>query len=211
MDSSSFKDIKSIYILRHLFGFLNEKVFLGIIKYNKIIQNKLNIGINNYIDYKKIVIMVEINNIPSDISENIKFINLSKKDETYYHIYFNDNAKEVKNNYFSKEDNISKVKIILDSKIKSLNSLFQTCNYINKISFIRFNRKDITDMSCMFDECSSLKEINFNRFITDNVTNMNYMFNKCSSLNELNLNTFNTMKVKEMSYMFNKCLSLTKL
>ena len=143
--------------------------------------------------------MVEIDNIPSDISENIKFINLSKKDEAYYHIYFNDNANEVKNNYFSKEDNIYKVKIIIDLKIKSLNSLFQTRNYINKISFIRFNRKDITDMSCMFDECSSLKEINFNRFITDNVTNMNYMFNKCSSLNELNLNAFNTMNVKEMS------------
>ena len=84
--------------------------------------------------------MVEIDNIPSDISENIKFINISKKDEAYYHIYFNDNGKEVKKNYFSKEDNISKVKIKIDSKIKSLNSLFQTCSYINKISFIRFNR-----------------------------------------------------------------------
>ena len=123
-------------------------------------------GLGNYIDYyNKIEIMVEIDNIPSDISENIKFINLSKKDEAYYHIYFNDNTNEVKNNYFSKEDNISKVKIIVDPEIKSLNSLFQTCSHINKISFIRFNRKDITDMSCMFDECSSLKEINFTKLL----------------------------------------------
>ena len=210
MDSTLFNGIRSIFILKHLFAFLNEKSLLGIIKYNKKLQNKLNIGINNYTEfYNKIEIEVGIN--IDNISKNIKFINISKKDEPYYHIYFNNNEKEIKKNYIAKEDNISQVKIIIDPKIKSLNSLFQTCSHINKISFIRFNRKDITDMSCMFDECSSLKEINFTKFLTNNVTNMNYMFNKCSSLKELNLNNFNTMNVREMNYMFYKCLSLTKL
>ena len=184
MDSTLCNSINSNLIYKHLFGFLNEKILLGILKYNKKLQNKLNIGINNYIDYYN-KIEIEIDNISTDISENIKFINIPKKDESYYHIFFNE--KESKKNYLTKDDNISKVKIIIDSNIKSLNNLFQTCSYINKISFIKFNRKDINDMSCMFDDCSSLKEINFNKFNTDNVTNMNYMFNKCTSLQELNL------------------------
>ena len=210
MDSALWNNINSNLIYKHLFGFLNEKILLGILKYNKKLQNKLNIGINNYKDYyNKIEIEIEIDNTSKDISENINFINIPKKDESYYHIFFNE--KEFKKNYLTKDDNISKVKIIIDSNTKSLNNLFQTCSYINKISFIKFNRKDINDMSCMFDDCSSLKEINFNKFNTDNVTNMNYMFNKCTSLQELNLNNFNTKNVKEMNYMFYKCSSLKEL
>ena len=148
MDSNMFNNIYSIYRLRNLFGLLNEKVLLGILKYNKKLQNKLNIRINNYIDcYNKIEIEVVADKILSNISENIKFINIPKKDESYYHIFFNDNPNEVKKNYLTKEDNVSKVKIIIDPKIKSLNSLFQTCFYINKISFIKFNREDINDMN----------------------------------------------------------------
>jgi len=212
MDSTTINNINSTYTLKQIFGFLSERELLKIIKINKNLQKQINVGINNYIDYyNKIEIEVGIDNVPSDISENIKFINISKKDESYCHIYFNDSITDVNRNYFTKDDKVSKIKIILDSKIKSINSLFQTCSYINKINFIKFNRIDINDMSCMFDECSSLKEINFDRFNTNNVTNMNYMFNKCSSLTVLDLQNFNTMNVTQMNYMFYKCSSLKKI
>ena len=54
-----------------------------------------------------------------------------------------------------------------------------------KISFNKFNRKDITNMKEMFAECSSLKEINSNKFNTGNVTNMSYMFCKCELLKDI--------------------------
>ena len=40
MDSTLLNNIRSIYIFKHLFGFLNEKVLLGIIKYNNKLQKK---------------------------------------------------------------------------------------------------------------------------------------------------------------------------
>ena len=70
-------NIYSIYILKQLFGYLDENLFLKIIKYNRGLQEKLDIGINNYIDYyNKIIIKVELDTISSDLSENIKFIML---------------------------------------------------------------------------------------------------------------------------------------
>ena len=47
----NFRDIKSSYILKGVFSFLNEKQFLNLITYNKELQNKFSYDI---IDYKKI-------------------------------------------------------------------------------------------------------------------------------------------------------------
>ena len=94
--------------------------------------------------------------------------------------------------YFNKNDNITKINIILDNEIKSFERLFDECKCIEKIKFIRFIRNDINNMSYMFSGCSSLKELKLNNFNTNNVTNMFGMFSGCSSLKELNLNNFNT-------------------
>jgi len=40
--------IKSAFILKELFSFLNEKIILGIIIYNKNLQKKVEVDINNY-------------------------------------------------------------------------------------------------------------------------------------------------------------------
>ena len=50
---------------------------------------------------------------------------------------------------------------------------------IKKRDFIKFNRKDINNMSFMFYGCSSLEELSHN-FNTNNVTNMSGMFYECS-------------------------------
>ena len=47
-NKNSFKKIKSKYILKFIFSYLNEKTKLEIIKYNKTIQNIINIDITNY-------------------------------------------------------------------------------------------------------------------------------------------------------------------
>ena len=49
----------------------------------------------------------------------IKFINISnEKDESNYHIYFNDNTIEIKRTFFTSEDKVSKIKIILVYEFK---------------------------------------------------------------------------------------------
>ena len=204
---NKFGKIRSKYILQKIFNNINKIKLLKFIRINKNIQKRLNIDINNFREYSEI----EIEIIPFQ-NEYENFININnKKDEKYYHIYFDDNKKDIKRTYLNKGDIISKIKIIIDYQINSFNRLFKNCNCIKSILFKRFYRKNIIDLSFMFYKCSSLKELNLSNFNTDNVTNMSAMFYECSSLKELNLSNFNTDNVIDMSAMFYKCSSLKEL
>ena len=134
-----------------------------------------------------------------------EFINIDNEDEIYYHIYFNDNKEEIKRKYFNKNDNVSKIKIIIDYQVKSFGHLFFDCKCIGYICFKKFYRSNINNMEGMFDGCSSLKELNLSNFNTNNVTKMGGMFFGCSSLKELNLSNFNTNNVTLMYEMFYGC------
>ena len=230
---ASIHNIKSKYIFKKIFNNINKMKFFRIIKYNKKLQKILNIDEN---DYRKFC-EIEIELIPI-LNQHGKFINFHKKeDKSYFHIYFDDNKEEIKRNFLIKNENISKINIIIDYQIKSLDYLFSDCQCIKLITFKKFNRKKIDSMECMFNNCSSLIEINLSNFNTEDVTRMNEMFRNCklleelnlskfdtknvvsmhqifkgcSSLTELNLSNFNTMKVTDMSCMFNDCSSLEKL
>ena len=93
-----------------------------------------------------------------------KFINMNEN-EKYYHIYFNDNKEEIKRNYFNKNDNVSKIKIIIDYQVKSFYKLFYYCKCIKYINFKKFCRNNINNMGSMFSRCSSLKELNLSNLI----------------------------------------------
>ena len=169
------KKIKSKYIVMRIFENLKQIKLLDIIHYNKKYQKLMNIKLK---DYKNKFLNIEIEIIPK---ENIygKFINYLNKN---IHIYFNDNNKEINKKEITKDDKVTKIKIILKHKIKSLFKLFYCCDCIKKINFIKFKRDDIKDMSYMFSECSSLEELNLSNFNTNNVIDMCDMFCGCSSL-----------------------------
>ena len=50
-------------------------------------------------------------------------------------IYIKDNKEEIKKEYFNDNDNVSKINIIVDYKIKSFNKLFYYCERIESIHF----------------------------------------------------------------------------
>jgi len=204
--------IRNKYLLKLIFDNINWNKKLEIIKYSKNIQKKIEIGIN---DYKKEYMKIEIEILQKKYSgkKEIKFINISNENKAYNHcyIYFNDNASEIKRNFYTGKDNISKIKIILDYNFKSFNKLFMGCEQIKIINFKKFKRNVIIDMNHMFANCTKLKEINFENFNTNNVNDLNNMFYYCASLKKLNLSNFNTNKVTNMSCMFNNCISLKKL
>ena len=199
--NSFFDGIKCRYILQKIFNKLLPKKVLQIIKYNNNLKKQLNKDINDY----KQSLQIEIEILPEKDKYG-KFITIS--DKSFYHIYFNDNKEEVKKNYIDENDKIIKVKILIDYEIKSLKGLFEQCKCIKKINFIKFNRKDINDISYMFCNCNSLEEINLNNFNTDKVTDMSYMLSKCSSLQKINLSNFNTNNVINMNHMFDGCIIL---
>ena len=201
------ENIKSKYILSKIYDNIPKKKKLAIVRFNKRMQIKLNLNTGDYKKYCEI----EIEIIPTK-GKYGKFINVNENDKLFYHIYFNDNKAEIKNKYeINKEDNIAKIKIIIDYQVISFEKLFHWCQMIESINFKKFYRNNITDMSWMFYNCSSLKELNLTNFNTNNVTNMSWMFSGCSSLKELNLTNFNTNNVTNMNGMFYKCSSLKKL
>ena len=87
-------NIKSKYILKIIFDMMGKKESLNMIKYNKRIQTRLNININDYKEYSQTFSPIEIELIPLK-NEYGAFVNI-EKNESYYHIYFNDEKKETK-------------------------------------------------------------------------------------------------------------------
>ena len=129
------ENIKSRYILQKLYDNIPIKKKLGIVKYNKKIQNRLNLSIKDYKEYSEIEI--EIITIKGGYG---KFININEKDKLYYHIYFNDNKEEIKNKYKIdyEGDKVTKIKIIIDYQIISLEKLFLICQCIESLNLKNF-------------------------------------------------------------------------
>ena len=204
-------NIKSKLILRKIFDILCREDLLRIVKYNKKLQNKLNLKIKDFEEGLKYYSLIEFElKIKKD--EFGKFINvLNEKDKHFYHIYFNDDRIETKRRYVKQNEKIDKIKIVLGYGVLSFEKLFKDCRCIESIHFKKFHRINISNMDYMFSGCSSLNELNLSNFNTSNVINMVFMFSDCSSLKELDVSNFNINKVNDMSLMFSGCFSLETL
>ena len=122
-------NIKSDYILKKVFDCINLKSKLKLIKNNKKLQKKLNISIQDYKDYTDIIIEI----IPYEKKYD-NFINIfNKEDEKYFHIYFNDANEEIKRYNLNSDDNVTKIKIIINYEINSFYKLFKSCYSIKSI------------------------------------------------------------------------------
>ena len=112
--SNILKNIKSNYILSKIYDNIQKRKYLEIVKYNKKIQNRLNLSIKDY----EIFTPIEIEIIPCKKKYG-KFINIKENDKSYYHIYFNDDKEEIKNKYkINKEDKITKIKLKINNQDK---------------------------------------------------------------------------------------------
>ena len=184
-EQGKLRKLISDYFIQKFIGYMTERKYLETIRYNKSIQKRINININHYKVYSETKTSIELDIIPMK-GKYGKFINIKEEDKKYFHIYFNNNKKkEIENTSLYKDDNVSKISIIIDYQIKSFSKLFYYCEYIESIKFKKFYRNNVTNMSWMFNGCSSLKELNLNNFNTNNVTNMSWMFRGC--LDELKL------------------------
>ena len=206
--NNSLNNIKSRYILKILFELLEEKRYLNLILNNKKIQNKLNISLIDYKNYKRIQIEIEI--IKELKEEKNYFINLNE-DKSLYIIYFDGKEEESRRNYVKRDEKVRKITVIINLGIKSFRGLFNECKCIKKIKFTKFNRNDIIDMSNMFYSCSNLVKLDLSNLKTDNVKSMWYMFYGCKSLKSLDLSSFRTDNVINMRGMFWGCSSLSYL
>ena len=58
--------------------------------------------------------------------------------------------KKQKRNYIYKNENVSKLKVIIDYQVKSFKELFKDCKYIEYINFKKFYRNNINNIGDMF-------------------------------------------------------------
>ena len=103
---SILNNIKSVYILEKIFDNIPINKRLGIIQYNKKIQKKLGLSIN---DYSQLYLPIEIEIKPT-INKYGKFINIKKDNEKYYHIYFDDKRKEINRDYLLDNEKLIRLK-----------------------------------------------------------------------------------------------------
>ena len=124
ISNNQLKNVKSDYFIQKFFGYMPKRKSLETIRYNKSIQKRINININHYKAFSETKTSIELDIIPMK-GKYGDFININGEDKKYLHIYFNDNKnKEIKNTSLNKDDNVSKISIIIDYQIKSFSNFF---------------------------------------------------------------------------------------
>ena len=138
VSNNKLRNLKSHYFIQKFFGYMLERKSLETIRYNKSIQKRINININQYKVYFETKTSIELDIIPMK-GKYGKFINIKEKDKKYFHIYFNDNKKkEIDNTSLNIDDNVYKISIIIDYQFKSFSALFAFCECIISIKFKNF-------------------------------------------------------------------------
>jgi len=205
-----FDNIKSKYIRQKIFDILDKKTLLKLLKYNRIMQCRLDITLLDYKYYPEKYLSVEIELKPA-LNKYGRFININPSQTMYFHIYFDNGRREVCRNFLKENEKVKKIEVIIDRQVKSFYKLFFEVDCIESIYFKKCHRNDLTGFERMFSRCYSLKELNLSNFNTNNTTNMSFMFCECPSLQKLNISNFSTYNVNEMQCMFCKCSSLKEL
>ena len=90
-ESNLLKKIKNKYILKNLFEYVSYEKLINVIKFNKDIQNRLDITKDTYKKYSKIELEIILKE-----EEYGTFINIHDYYKHYFHIYFNANKEEIK-------------------------------------------------------------------------------------------------------------------
>ena len=109
--STGIIEIKSSFVLKIIFGFLNECKKLNIIKNNKKLQKRLNVNQN---DYSTIITIKHIENRKNEFC--FEFFDKSNFCDEEIYLYNKTNDKEVKNSSIKTNDNIKYIEIIFRLK-----------------------------------------------------------------------------------------------
>ena len=215
---SGLQKLNSKYILKQIFDNLEDIRAYEIFRYNKNIQQKLNIDINLYkeLSLEKSPIIIEI--IPVENKKG-KIFNYVSGSNRNYHMYFNDSNKEQYTNKIGGEgeedeedDDDEQEKEEKEEKEKKEENQAKEEEENIKVKKIKLVIDyKVDSFENLFEDCNCIESINFKRFTRINIKDMRSMFWQCSNLKEANLEKFNTDNVTNMSWMFYRCSQLKKI
>ena len=188
-------NIKSKYILGIIFGNLSKRIELKLIKYNKILINKLNITQKDFenLYYK---LLNEMNKkFKLDIKDiEVKVINLKNDylgNEILEHLK-NIYLKELKElNLFG--NNISDIKVLEKFKFNKLEKLDIGSNEISDINILEnVNFKELKELHLYYNNISDIKVLEKVKF--EKLEKLNLSFNPISDINILEKVNFKELK-----------------
>ena len=214
--------LNSKYILKQIFDNLKDIRAYEIFRYNKNIQQKLNIDINSYreLSQEKSPIIIEI--IPVEDKHGTIF-NYVSGNTGYFHMYFNDSNKEEDSNELGKEEleeeeeeekeeKEEKEKDKGKEKEKEKEKVKEEKEDNVKVKKIKLViDHEVDSFENLFENCNCIESITFKRFTRINIQNMRSMFWQCSNLKEVNLDKFTTDNVTNFSWMFYRCSQLKRI
>ena len=147
----------SKYIFNIVFNHIQLKNILELVRHSKKYQNKLLVDKNTYKNFFPIILEI----IPTSIlGRKNTFIHYNY-DELVITLIKNDgNQEKIKRNYILSEDHAEKIIIKFLNKKITLRNLFNNCSCIKEITFVKFVKDDISDMSYMFMNCENMENIN---------------------------------------------------
>jgi surface protein len=225
--NSKLNQIKSPYNLKEIFTFVKEKTKLKIIKYNKYLQNKIGVTLEDYETLNNIVVNIKftpeyINKLKEEYNEIKKKIEKKeydgeqKKKELENDLYLK--GQELKCRFMGApffNQNKEFIKVYLDDVPVENPRFFidflkeQTIPNIIKVTIDK--KSNVKDFFCMFAKCRAINELTFKRINTKEITSMNYMFYDCINLKSLDLSEFETNELTNMFGMFKNCQKLENI
>ena len=119
-----FRKLKCDYFMINLFDIMKKNKTLKIVKFNKKLQKRLNININNYKEYSQLYSLIEIELKLDGNKYDEKNWFIYDKEKEYYHIYFDNSNEEIEKNNSKTQQNSSPIKTIFElSIIKPRNNI----------------------------------------------------------------------------------------
>ena len=136
-------NIKCDFFIPKIFEIIPKYRRFRIVNYNKNLQKNLDINFSDFIQIYELYGPTSIEIIPAK-NKYGKFINVKEEEKLYYHVYFNNSKKDIKDKYIIKEeDKTEKIIIIDNNKVTKLIKLFNECNCIESITVKKVYNKKI--------------------------------------------------------------------
>ena len=196
-----FPRIKSKLILSYIFDNLRKRIKLKIVKYNKLLTEKLNVKTKDYMQYynlKEFNQIFKLNIEDIDIAE----LNLNSKKigNEGLNFLFKINFTSLKQ--LNLYDNIlSYVKVLEKINLKNLEKLSLRCNYLNNINaLININFRDLKELDLSFNKIDDINELEFVKI--NHLEKLNLSYNKISNINVLEKVNFKDLKFFLLIYIF---------
>ena len=85
--------LRSNFVFKKILSYMKKNKILDIMKYNKKLQKRIKLNINDYKEYSQLYSNIEIE---LKLVDNYgEFINIPEDDKEYFHIYFNNSNEEI--------------------------------------------------------------------------------------------------------------------